>query len=191
MEWCVRPMRRIFIWIFVTLCAAALLSGEAHAQPIVSKGPVVKLSLEKCIALALAENQKMKAAGYELEAAKGQVTEANARWKPVLDYEMQVAPVPTDVSIALKSFMTGSITIWAKLRVALGFPIYAFGAMTEAKKLAEGGVVAARHKVVKEREKLIFDVKQIYYGILFGKEMERLLKRLPRSPGIPRSRSSR
>lgn len=177
MEWCVKLVLRIFVWIIIALCAATLLPRGGYARDAAPTKPAVKLTLEKCIALALAENQKMKAAGYGVEAAKGQLAEASVRMKPILDYEMRVAPVPTDVDIALKSFMTGSITIWAKLRVALGFPIYAFGAMTEAKRLAEGGVVAAKHKVVKEREKLIFDVKQIYYGILFGNEMRSLLQR--------------
>ncbi len=90
---------------------------------------------------------------------------------------MTVAPVPVDVNVALESFFRGNITVWTKLRVLLGIPVYAFGAMTEARDLAKRGIMAENQKVVKEREKLIRDVKALYYGILFGKEMESLLNR--------------
>lgn len=133
------------------------------------------LSLEQCIAMALSENDKLRAAGYGVAAAKGQLTEAKARFWPVFDYEAYLAPVPRNVDDAVNSFFSWNVAAWARVKFVLGIPMYAFGQLTAARKLAEGGVVAAQHRVVKEREKLIYDIKQIYYGILFGKEMERLL----------------
>lgn len=169
------PVRRFFLISLMVFLVVSVLPGGAKSWAQMGAKRHMVLSLPQCIAMAISENEKLKAAGYDVEAAHGQLDEAKIRGRPVLDYEFQLAPVPTDVNVALQSFATGNVTIWAKLRIALGFPIYAFGAMTEARRLAEGGVVAAKYKVVKEREKLIYDIKQVYYGILFGKEMKKLM----------------
>lgn len=170
---------RPFLRIFVGLLALCVMAGtgipRTYAQRPATKGKPMVLTLEQCIAMALSENDKLRAAGYDVEAARGQLIEAKARWWPIFDYEGRMAPVPVDVANAVNSFFSWNVALWAKLRIILGIPMYAFGQLTEAKKLAEGGVIAAQYRVVKEREKLIYDIKQIYYGILLGYEMKRLL----------------
>ncbi len=147
------------------------------ARAVVRGEPTRVLTLEQCIALALEENQKLRAAGYSVEAARGRLTEAKARGWPVLDYEFRAAPVPANVDDAVNSFFSGNVAAWFEYKMVLGIPLTAFGQLTMARKLAEGGVAAAQQQVLKEREQLIFDVKQIYYGILFGKEMKKLLNK--------------
>lgn len=138
--------------------------------------PPMVLSLEKCIAFALRENSKLRAAGYGIDAARGQLTEAKARFWPVMEWEFRTAPVPANVDDAVKSFFSGNVAMWFEVKTVLGIPLTAFGQLTTARELAEGGVQAAQHEAIKTREQLIFDVKQIYYGILMGKEMKKLLK---------------
>jgi len=170
-----RPFRRIFALALVVCVIASFCPRVVQAKPDLTAQKPMVFTLEQCIAMALNENQKLKAAGYDVAAAKGQLREADARWWPVFDYEAYLAPVPRNVTDAVNSFFSWNVAAWARVKFVLGIPMYAFGQLTEAKKLAEGGVIAAQHRVVKEREKLIYDIKQIYYGILFGKEMKKLL----------------
>lgn len=167
------PFRRFFLYLCIVVVGVACLVGTGQAA--IQGEPAQILTLEKCIALALEENQKLRAAGYDVEAAMGRLTEAKARGWPILDYEFRAAPVPRNVDDAVNSFFSGDVAAWFEYKMVLGIPLTAFGQLTMARKLAEGGVAAARQKVLKEREQLIFDVKQIYYGILLGKEMKKLL----------------
>jgi len=170
---------RQFCHLLIPVLAACVLVVQcapfAHARGNNRGEKPMVLSLEQCIAMALSENDKLRAAGYDVAAAKGQLIEAKARWWPIFDYESYLAPVPRNVADAVSSFFSWNVAAWARVKIVLGIPMYAFGQLTMAGKLAEGGVIAAQHRVVREREKLIYDIKQIYYGILFGMEMEKLL----------------
>lgn len=135
-----------------------------------------KLSLKQCVKLALDRNARLKASGYEIEAAKGQLIEASASFWPYLEYQYRMAPVPTDVSHALKDFFEGNVTFFNSLHIGVGVPVATFGQLSSAKKMAEGGVEAAKINSVKLRENTIHQVKQLYYGILFAKETIKLLE---------------
>ena len=136
----------------------------------------VKLSLDDCIRLTLDRNQRLKAAGYDVEAAKGQLIEANAILWPVLEYTYRLAPVPKDVDNALNDFFSGQVTLFNSLHVGIGVPVTSFGQLQAAKKMAQGGVEAARLNQTKSKESTIYQVKQLYYGILLAKETIGLLK---------------
>jgi outer membrane protein TolC len=133
------------------------------------------LTLDELLNLGLSANEKLRAAGYGVEAAKGQLQEAKARGWPIIEYEYWFAPVPRNASTAVESFFSGDVTVWNKGKLLIALPLYAFGQLTTVRKLAEGGVVAAKHRVVQEREEVIYNIKALYYGILFGYEMEKLL----------------
>lgn len=134
-----------------------------------------KLSLNDCITLALAHNAKLRAAGFDVEAAKGQLTEAKASFWPILDYQYRLAPVPNDVNHALRTFFAGEVTFYNGLRVTLGMPIISFGQLHTAKRLAQGGVEAARTNEEKTRNNVIFQITQLYYAVQLANETIHLL----------------
>lgn len=136
---------------------------------------VPRFALDQCISMALARNQRLKAAGYEVEAARGQLREVGATLWPVLEYQWRIAPVPTDVNDAFNRFFDGQLTLFNSIHVGLGFPLLTFGQLEMAKKMAQGGLEASRINEVKAHEGTIFQVKQLYYGLLLAKEMIGLL----------------
>lgn len=142
----------------------------AFAQQTVS----LRLSLEDCLLLADQNNAKLTAADYAVEGAGWRHNEAKARFQPVLELTNRMAPVPTDAANAAQSFFEGELTFFNQTKVGVGLPIHAFGKLTTAKALAEQGIAAAKQQREKTREELRYDVKRLYYGILFGNEVMEL-----------------
>lgn len=147
-------------------------SGEmASAEP----GPISTFTLEDCVRLALMRNQRLKASGYEVEAAKGKLREAKALFWPVLEYNYRVAPVPTNVDDAFNSFFEGQVTLFNSIHLGIGVPLATFGQLGAARHLATQGVEAARLNEIKAHEVTVYQVKQLYYGTQLAQEMVRLL----------------
>ncbi|MBI4125077.1 MAG: TolC family protein [Deltaproteobacteria bacterium] len=158
-------MRRkglFFIGIFGLAVSLSVSAQEA---------PPLRLSLEDCLALAEANNAKLEAGDYAIEGSEWQVNEAKARFKPVLEVTDRMAPVPTDAQNAAESFFRGDITFFNQTKVGVGLPVYAFGKLSTAKNLAAQGVEAAKNQKERAREEIHHDVKRLYFGILFGKEI--------------------
>lgn len=135
----------------------------------------VSFSLKNCIDLALERSRKLRAAGYDIEAAKGQLSEAKALLWPVLEYQYRIAPVPKDVDNALNDFFSGQVTLFNSINILIAMPVMTFGKIPTAKRMAEGGVEAARINEAKARETTVYQVKQLYYGVQMAKEMIHLL----------------
>jgi outer membrane protein TolC len=117
----------------------------------------------------------LKAANKDIEAAQGRLTEAKAAFWPVLEYKYRMAPVPTDVDDAWNSFWSGEVTFFNSIHVGIGVPITAFGQLHMARRLAQGGVEAARIRTRQAESDVVFTVKKIYYGIQLAKESIKLL----------------
>ncbi len=149
--------------------------GDMEAGAEAAKPETGTLSLDDCIKMALARNAKLKAAGQDVEAAKGQLIESKANLWPILEYQYRIAPVPNDVDNALNNFFDGNVTLFNSIRVAIGVPITAFGQLHMARQLAKGGLEASRTNEEKAHNNTIYQVKQIYYGIQLAKETIKLL----------------
>lgn len=138
-------------------------------------GDKLTLTLDECILRALDRNMQLKAANKSVEAAQGQLIEAKAAFWPVLEYKYRMAPVPTDVDDAWNSFWSGEVTFFNSIHVGIGVPITTFGQLHMAKRLAQGGVEAARIRTRQAESDVIYNVKKIYYGIQLAKESIKLL----------------
>ena len=134
------------------------------------------MTLEDCVKAALARNVRLRASGYDVEAAKGQLIEAKAAFWPVLEYNYRIAPVPTDVNDAFQKFFEWQVTLFNSFHVGIGIPVVTFGQLHTAKHMAEGGVRAAQWSEAKMRETTIFQVTQLYYGTMLAKEIIKLLE---------------
>lgn len=135
----------------------------------------LRLTLEDCIRIALANNNKVQASEYGIDGAKARLMEARARYWPVFEYEWMSAPIPQNVSNAVGNFFTGNIAWWNKFRIVMGLPLYAFGKLSIAKDLAKGGVAAAREERKKERISTVTYVRKLYWGVLLAEELGRLV----------------
>jgi len=133
------------------------------------------LTLDDCIRLALENNEKLKGAGYAISAAEAKLKEAKAAFWPVVDYEYWIAPVPTDAQRAFDAFFEGELALFNRIKVGIGIPVFASGQLKTAIQLGRQGVAASQQLNIKERESVIFQVKQLYYGVLLASELDKLL----------------
>lgn len=132
----------------------------------------MRLTLEDCLQLASERHAKLEAKGYAIEGAQWKLEEAQARFWPLIDYKYRMAPVPQDASSAAESFFGGDITLFNGVRVGLGLPVYGFGQLTIAQKLAKQGVKASETEKDKDETQIHFEVKQLYFGILLARELK-------------------
>lgn len=139
-------------------------------------GEVFRLSLQDCLQRALTDNPDLEIANYGLEVAREKKTEASRIGYPIVDYEYNIAPAPKDVSDALGSFFSGDITVFNKVKIGVGVPIYTFGKVKTGKELADQGVLAELMKKEQKKAEITLKVKQLYHGILLAREVKHLLK---------------
>jgi outer membrane protein TolC len=132
------------------------------------------LTVDDCIRLVQERGRLIKAADMDIEAARRKVDEASALFWPVLEYKYRMAPVPRNVDDAFNSFFDGNVTLFNSLHVGIGVPLSTFGQLTTAKRMAKGGVEAARVNEYKARQTAVYQVKKLYYGILLAKETIKL-----------------
>ncbi len=134
------------------------------------------LSLKDCIEIALERGVLIKVADMDIDIARAQLGEASAEFWPVVEYKYRMAPVPTDASDAFNAFFDGQLTMFNSIHVGIGYPLFTFGQLETVRKMARGGVQAARFNKLKARQRAVYEIKRIYYGIMLAKEMIRLLE---------------
>lgn len=146
----------------------SVLAREAPSQ--------LRLTLEDCLDLAAQNNVKLPARDYAIDAAAQRYDESKAHFWPILEYSNRMAPVPRDASNAAGSFFEGDVTFLNATRVLLGFPVYTFGQLDVAQEMAQTGLRAAQKERVRDESNIHFEVRQLYYGILFSHDMQGLMK---------------
>lgn len=165
---------RILLHIFILL-TLLLGAGPSFAQGLSYTNKELFLKLEDCIKLAVENNEKLKGAGYAITAAESKLKEAKAAFWPIIDYEYWIAPVPTDAQRAFDAFFEGELALFNRIKIGIGLPVFASGQLQTAVKLGKHGVAASRELNIKERESVIYQVKQLYYGVLLAGELDKLL----------------
>lgn len=151
--------------MFVAALAAACFFS------IPSHGATITCALPECVAMALRNNDQLKAADADLQLSLGRVTEAHPRGIPIIKYEYRLAPVPANIDDPLASFFGGDLSVFNSIKIELASPITTFGKIKTAQELAQLGVDASWFKKQKTVDDLVFKIHQIYYGILLAREL--------------------
>lgn len=124
---------------------------------------VLELNLEAAILMAMEQNPGLMASAENVEAARWRYYQERARNTPSLSgsrsYIKQTQPP------SLGTFRVASDEVNQK-RVNLTAPIYTFGRFRHAIRQRRHETSAARHTLDDERDRLILQVKQAFYGIL-------------------------
>lgn len=150
--------------------------GEGEVAPVkVVPQADMSLSLESCVAIALANNGLISGYDYAIDAAMAKVSQAKAGGKPVFEYEYNTAPVPNDLNDSVLNFLKGDVSWLHRVKIGVGIPIYTFGKLETAENLAHQGVRAEEIKKDKERVKVVSRVRQLYYGVQFADALLDLL----------------
>lgn len=151
------------------------LESESALAPEGQTEKEFKLDLADCVRMAVRNNAEIRGAEYDLEESKWKLKEAQPRGVPVITYEYETAPAPKDASRAVESFFEGEITMVHRVKVGLGVPVTTFGKLGLAQSLAKGGIEASLEKKKQKTGEVVLKVKQLYYGILLGRELEQML----------------
>ncbi len=138
--------------------------------------PQFKVNLDDCIRMAMLNNYEVRASDYDVMAAESKLSEAKIRGIPNLDYEFLSAPAPRDVDHAVQSFFDGYLTYFQRGKIAVGFPLYAFGKIGLAQDLARQGIGAEKEKRTDKKNDILLKVKKLYFGILLANDMRDLLQ---------------
>lgn len=153
-------------------------SAVQRAQEIFGPrlGEFVHLNLKQCLQRALTHNPDLGVADESLAGVLEKRTEVNKIGKPIVDYEYNLGPAPRDAADAVDSFFSGDLTVFNKMKIGVGVPLQTFGKVKTGKALASVGAEAEREKKVQKKAEIALKVKQLYYGILLAREVNRLLK---------------
>ncbi len=154
----------LLIWLFL-LSAPSYGEEKAHA-----------LSLDECVRWALKFNPEIRAADFSIAEAMEKKVDAQRLGHPVVEYEYNLAPVPQDVSNAVSSLFSGDVTVFNRVKVGLGIPVYTFGKVKTGKALAQRGIEAEQEQKIKKQAEVVFKVKQLYYGIQLSHEVGELVQ---------------
>jgi outer membrane protein TolC len=138
-------------------------------------GQRLLFDLTDCVRMALRNNAEIRGADYDIDNSKWKLKEAQPRGIPVVTYEYEAAPVPKNASDAIRSFFSGDITMLNRAKIGLGFPVSTFGKIQLAQSLAREGVDASYEKKNQKAGEVVLKIKQLYNGILLGRELRGML----------------
>jgi len=138
---------------------------------IFAKEPSYRLSYEQCVAMALRNNDQIRAADRDIAVSAGKLEETHPRGIPVLKYEQRLAPAPRNIDDPGESFFNGEITVFNSVRVEAGSPISTFGKIKTAQALASIGVDASWLKKKKTSDEVALKIYQTYEGIYLAQDL--------------------
>ncbi|MGV8075442.1 MAG: TolC family protein [Syntrophobacteraceae bacterium] len=169
-SWNMRKLRVVLIVFAFSLCFVEGLRAEK----------LQTIGLEDLISRALETSPEIKQAGQDILSAESDLAQACAGRLPQLDVTAVVGPVndakePVVISSQKQNGrITGyihdrdedGIGIFGRLDFTFIQPIYTFGKISNRKDAAERGVDAQKAAMVKKRGEIIFNVKQLYFGLI-------------------------
>lgn len=156
------------LFVFFFAAAANAMDEEQKPQEEI-------LSLEQSIKIGLENYPKIRAAVYGKMAAQARLSEAkSAKYLPKFSMLNLFGPVPNlPPGFGPPNFPSGSTdwsewNIFYRLKIEGIQPIYTFGKISNLIKAARGGVEIEEIQVEIEKRDLVYQIKQIYYGLMLG-----------------------
>ena len=157
--------------------ASLLQSVSLHAQ---TPSPPV-YDLATCIREALANSPDLQAAAAEIAAARAQLHEAQAgRWGEA-EYNQVLSAVPKakgdilDPPAQNRNSLVDGLGPFTRLDLAINIPVWTFGKLSSALEAAQRGLESQQAGGDARRAEVIFDVKQLYYGLALTQQLSAVL----------------
>ncbi|MGA3112831.1 MAG: TolC family protein [Syntrophobacteraceae bacterium] len=137
-------------------------------------------SLDQLIQMALQTSPELKMAEQDILAAKSEYNEAKGGQLPQIDLVGIVGPAedakfPTVVLTGPKSGVIvshdegfGAISVFGRLDFAITQPLYTFGKISNRRDAAALGVEAQTAAREERRNKIVLNVKELYYAYLIA-----------------------
>lgn len=161
-----------------------LILMNFRLQTILSQdnNPII-LSLSDCEQLALKNNLSIKSAELSLKASQAKFTQAShAKILPKFEVKNIWGPIPKAggeidpvtgfvVSPDTATSIPRDLRYFTQVDLDLVQPIFTFGKLSSLTNAAHFGVLADEAKLEGEQENVRFQVRQLYWALVLGKEL--------------------
>ena len=159
----------------LALALAAAAAGRLEAQ---EGKPVLTLTLDEAIAMALRQNPMFLATQERENQARSLVREAVSRFMPslnaqgtnTLDEKLFVLEFPSFVPGEPPQRISIDFTKNYQMSLAFSLPLFAGGRLVAGYKQANFNLQASRETVRQSGQETIFGVKQAFYGYLLARQ---------------------
>jgi len=160
----------------ILLCFLFIILGDGTSNAAEQR----VLTLEEMIEMALATSPEIKMADRDLLAAKSEYKEAKGGQLPQLDLIATTGPVenarfptvivtgPNAGAIVQHDEGLGHIGVFGMLDFVIRQPLYTFGKISNRKDAAALGVEAQTAARQERRNKIVLNVKELYYAYLIA-----------------------
>lgn len=144
------------------------------------KAKVEKKALDFYLKQAIANDAVVSEAKANVDFAKARQYRANWAWGPKLTSTTVFSFVPADTDTDqfgnnLDQIFSLDLGPYLRQSFQLGIPLYTFGRIRIAKKLAGLGVDVANLKADQAQDQIIFQTVQAYYGLQLANSLNALL----------------
>ncbi|MBI3784678.1 MAG: TolC family protein [Deltaproteobacteria bacterium] len=136
--------------------------------------------LATCIREALVNSPDLHAAAAEIAAARAQLHEAQAgRWGEA-EYNQILSAVPKAEGNIVNSPQNRNALLeglgpFTRLDLSINIPLWTFGKLSSALEAAQRGLESQQAGGEAKRADVIFDVKQLYYGLALTQQLSFVL----------------
>lgn len=180
--------KRTRFWLaalFIVLYSNSVFAQTTDKAPSAvkeqtSKTTVAPKNIEFYIKKAMANDAVVSEAKANVDFAKAQKYRADWAWGPKLKSTTLFSFVPAnadtdDFGNNLDEIFSLDLGPYLRQSFQLGIPLYTFGRIRIAKKLAGLGVDVASLKADQARDQIVFQTVQAYYGLQLANSLNALL----------------
>lgn len=169
-----RRQHRAVAWAALV---GVLLGGSGSALGSAPSGPY---DLAACIRGALTGSPDLGAVAADLSAARAKLAEAEARRWGTAEY-VQLAGLVNEAkgnvlfSPNNKNDVFQGLGPFTRIDLEINIPVYTFGKLEAALRAAQEGLEGERARGESKRADIVLNVKQLYYGLVLGRQLSAVL----------------
>ena len=165
------------MWTFLVLLALLSTAG-IWAMADGQDKPVLSLTLENCLRLALIQNPLYLASQERIAGAQAQLMQAASGFFPqltatglhTLDEKLFVLEFPSFIPGQSPTRVAIDFTKDYQFSMSLNLPLFAGGRLLDGYKQAAFNMGATKETVRQSRQDTVFNVKSSFYGYLLARE---------------------
>jgi hydrophobe/amphiphile efflux-1 (HAE1) family protein len=155
--------------------AAAAVAQTTPQRPI---QPLLELSFDEALTMALANNESLKVAQEQVREQQGRVQEAKASFLPTVDFNFLYTPaqrfplirIPAGIFGPDEQTFQAAFTRRNIMQIDMVQPIYTAGRLTNAYGASASAFDASRLQLDRARQQLQFQVVETFYAVLMNEQ---------------------
>ena len=173
-------LRRLPLVFFLSVLPYTSAFTQEDHKPLI-------LSLSDCEQIALENNLSVESAELRVKVSEAKLTQAkHARILPKFTYKHVLGPInrarafiDPDTGFPVSpdtTFGLDDLRYFTQIDVDFIQPLFTFGRLSALASAASYGVAAEEANLLREKEGVRFQVRQLYWGLVLGKELLALIQ---------------